>query len=104
MLLVVRVLPVPWMPVMNYEELRADLDELALEMAASTQGWSTSQRLDKLRSLSILTRRALKAASGSQDELERSKSIDSLLDRIQSMMSAAEQLDQLKEEFRSRRT
>jgi hypothetical protein len=104
MLGAVRALPVLRMLIMNYEEVRADLDELALEMTTSAHAWSRSQRLDKLRSLAILTRRALKAASGSADELERSNNIDSLLDRIKSMVSAAEQLDQLKEDFRNRRT
>src|SRR5690606_41708424 len=41
---------------MNYEEARADLDELASEMVTSTHTRSYSQRLDKLRSLPTLSK------------------------------------------------
>lgn len=85
---------------MNYEEARADLDELALEMVTSTHTWSYSQRLDKLRSLAILARRALRATSGSADEPAHRSSIDSLLDRIGGMMGAAAQLEKLQESYK----
>lgn len=85
---------------MNYEEARADLDELASEMVTSTHTWSYSQRLDKLRSLAILTRRALRATSGSPNETALRSSIDMLLDRIGGMMAAAEQLEKLQEGYR----
>ena len=85
---------------MNYEEARADLDELASEMVTSTHTWSYSQRLDKLRSLAILTRRALRATSGSPNETALRISIDMLLDRIGGMMAAAEQLEKLQEGYR----
>ncbi|WP_269792709.1 hypothetical protein [Stenotrophomonas sp. Iso1] len=85
---------------MNYEEARADLDELALEMVTSTHTWSYSQRLDKLRSLAILTRRALQATSGSPNESAHRSSIDSLLDRIGGMMATAAQLEELQESYK----
>ncbi|MGH8055086.1 MAG: hypothetical protein ACREP4_14330 [Stenotrophomonas sp.] len=87
---------------MNYEEARADLDELAQEMVTSTHTWSYSQRLDKLRSLAILTRRALRATSGSPNEPAHRSSIDSLLDRIGGMMSAAAQLEELQAGYKQR--
>ncbi len=80
---------------MNYEEIRADLDELAQEMTISTHAWSYSQRLGKLRSLAILSRRAMSAASGSLSESERRHGIECLLARIKGMV-AATQLGPLK--------
>jgi hypothetical protein len=74
---------------MNYEEAQADLDDLVLEMTDFGRGWSKSQRLDKLRSLAILARRALGAASGSSRELELRSSIESLLDRMEGAMDVA---------------
>lgn len=87
---------------MNYEESRADLDELALEMTTSTHTWSYSQRLDKLRSLAIITRRALQATSGAPEELERRSSIDALLDRVSGVMAAAAQREVILESYRHR--
>ncbi len=72
---------------MNYEEARADLDDLVLEMTDSARGWSQSQRLDKLRSLAILARRAMSAASGSSSESEHRNSIESLLGRMEGAMA-----------------
>ncbi|MCD9087002.1 hypothetical protein [Stenotrophomonas sp. SY1] len=84
---------------MNYEEARADLDELALEITTSTLSWSHSQRLDKLRSFTILTRRALQAASGSPNEPERRGSIEALLDRVERAVVAAAQREKLQENY-----
>jgi len=74
---------------MNYEEARADLDDLVLEMTDFGRGWSQSQRLDKLRSLAILARRAISAASGSSSESEFRSSIDSLFERMEGAMAVA---------------
>lgn len=87
---------------MNYEDSRADLDELVLEMTTSTHTWSYSQRLDKLRSLSILTRRALQATAGAPNEPERRSSIDALLDRVGGVMAAAAQREKIQENYRHR--
>lgn len=85
---------------MNYEEVRADFDDLASEMTASNHSWTHTKRLDKLRALAILTRRALREAAGTSNEQERRNGIEAVLDRISSMMDATAQLDHLKESYR----
>lgn len=81
---------------MTYDEARADLDDLALEMTKSNHSWSYTQRLDKLRALAILTRRALKSASGLQNEDACRNDIETILNRIKRMMESDAQLDHLK--------
>lgn len=85
---------------MNYDDARADLDDLALEMTMLNHSWNYTKRLDKLRALAILTRRALKEAAGTSDEQERRNGIEAVLDRITSMMKASAQLEHLKESYR----
>jgi len=85
---------------MTYEEVRADFDDLALEMTTSNHCWTHTKRLDKLRALAILTRRALKESAGTSNEQERRNAIEAVLDRISSMMNANAQLDHLKESYR----
>lgn len=88
---------------MNYEEARADLDDLALEMTYSGRGWSQSERLDKLRSLAILARRAMNAASGSSSESEHRSSIESLIERTEGAMAAAAALNAPSDRFETER-
>ena len=85
---------------MPHDDAKADLDDLALEMTESNHSWNHTKRLDKLRALAILTRRALKEATGTSDEQERRNGIETVLDRISSMMGAAAQLEHLKESYR----
>lgn len=85
---------------MNYDEARADLDDLALEMVMASQSWTYSQRLEKLRSLQILTRRMLRAVSGTRNEAELRNNIEAVLDRIMSMTASAEQLQKLKDGYK----
>ncbi|WP_313171498.1 hypothetical protein [Stenotrophomonas sp.] len=85
---------------MNYDEARAEFDDLALEMAMASQSWTYSQRLEKLRSLQILTRRMLLAASGTRNEAELRNNIEAVLDRIMSMTASAEQLQKLKDGYK----
>lgn len=84
---------------MNYEEARADLDDLALEMTTSNHAWTHTKRLEKLRALAIVTRRALKEAAGTSNEQERLNGIEAVLDRIKSMMESGAQLEKLKESY-----
>ncbi|WP_433851651.1 hypothetical protein [Stenotrophomonas nitritireducens] len=88
---------------MNYEEARADLDDLVLEMMDFGRGWSQSQRLDKLRSLAILARRAMSAASGSSGEWEYRNSIESLLGRMERAMAMAVPPDAPRNRFETER-
>lgn len=92
---------------MDYEEARADLDDLVLEMTDAGRGWSQSQRLEKLRSLTILARRAMNAATGASNESEHRSSIESLLDRMESAMALTvpqdAPLDQLETELEAHR-
>ncbi len=85
---------------MNYEDARADLDDFALEMSQSTHPWSYSQRLEKLRTLEILTRRALRAAIGSADEQERRHGIEAVLERIKHMVDIEAHLNKLEDSYR----
>ncbi len=85
---------------MTNDDARADLDDLALEMTSLNHSWTHTKRLEKLRALAILTRRALKEAAGTSDEQERRNGIEAVLDRITSMMGAADQLEHLKESYR----
>ncbi|MBD9534643.1 hypothetical protein IB227_02110 [Stenotrophomonas sp. STM01] len=85
---------------MNYDDARADLDDLALEMTTLNHSWNYTTRLDKLRALAILTRRALKESAGTTNEQERRNGIEAVLDRITSMMGATAQLEHLKESYR----
>ncbi|KRG71763.1 hypothetical protein ABB27_02410 [Stenotrophomonas terrae] len=86
---------------MSYEDVKTDLDDLAIEMATSNHAWTKSRRLEKLRALAILTRRALKEATGTSNEQERRNSIEAVLDRIKSMLAATEQLEALQESYRN---
>lgn len=85
---------------MSYEDARAELDDLVIEMTQSNHSWNQTQRLDKLRALAILVRRALKSAVGTSNEQERRNGIEAVLDRITSMMQADAQLQQIRESYR----
>ncbi|WP_312368133.1 hypothetical protein [Stenotrophomonas sp.] len=85
---------------MNHDDAKADLDDFAAEMMASTHSWNYSKRLDTLRSLEILAKRALRSIAGLPNEAERRNAIEAVLDRIKSMLSATEQLEALQENYR----
>jgi len=82
---------------MNYEGLRADLDDLAAEIAASTHSRNNLQRLYILHQLEYLASLALGASEGSADETERRTGIEDVIGRIEGMMAVTEQLEALKE-------
>ncbi|WP_152982626.1 hypothetical protein [Stenotrophomonas humi] len=86
---------------MDYDEARADLDDFAQEMTVASHTWTYSQRLEKLRFLQILTKRALRAAVGTGNEAELRSGIETLLDRIRSTTAVAEQLQKLRDSYRS---
>lgn len=85
---------------MNPSDAKADLDDLAAEMMSSTPSWNHSKRLDTLRSLQILSKRALRSVAGLADEGERRQAIEAVLDRIKSMIIATEQLEALRAGYR----
>jgi len=82
---------------MNYEDLRADLDDLAAEITASTHSKNNLQRFYILHQLEDLVSLALGASEGSADETERRADIEDVIGRIESMMAVTEQLEALKE-------
>lgn len=85
---------------MNHEDAKADLDEFAAKIVASTHSLNHSKRLDSLRSLEILSKRALRSISGLPNEAERRNGIEAVLDRIKSMLAATEQLEALRANLR----
>lgn len=85
---------------MNHDTARADLDDFAAEMMASTHSWNYSRRMDTLRSLEILSKKALRSIAGLPNEAERRNGIETVLDRIKSMLAATEQLEALQESYR----
>lgn len=86
---------------MNHEDAKADLDEFATEMVASAHSLNHSKRLDSLRSLEILAKRAFRSISGLPNEAERRNGIEAVLDRIKSMLAATEQLEALRANLRN---
>ena len=85
---------------MNYEEARADLDDLVVELAKPANSSNYSQRCNTLRTLAIISRRALRATAGIENEAEHRHEIEAVLDRIKSMLATTEQLEKLKEIYR----
>jgi hypothetical protein len=80
---------------MNYEDARSDLDDLASAIAASTHSKNYSQRLDMLRTLEALAKRARSAGEGSAIEDERRSAIEDVIGRIEGMMAVTDQLEAL---------
>jgi len=85
---------------MNNDDARADLDDFAADMMASTHSWNYSKRLDTLRSLEILSKKALRSIVGLPNEAECRNGIEAVLDRIKSMLTATEQLELLRSKYR----
>jgi len=85
---------------MNHEDATADLDDFADEMMASNHSWNYSKRLETLRSLEILSRRALRSIAGLPNEAARRNGIEAVLDRIKSMLAATEQLEAIRASYK----
>ena len=85
---------------MKYDDAKADLDDLEVKMAKSTGSLSQSQRSESLRTLAILSRRALRATVGIANEAEHRNEIEAVLDRIKSMLATNEQLEKIRELYR----
>ncbi|MGE8280234.1 MAG: hypothetical protein ACN6O2_07335 [Stenotrophomonas sp.] len=75
---------------MKHEDARADLDDFAAEMMESSQPWTHTRRLDTLRSLEILSKKALRAIAGHPNEAEQRNDIAALQDGIKRMLAATE--------------
>ena len=75
---------------MKHEDARADLDDFAAEMMESSQAWTHTRRLDTLRSLEILSKKALRAVAGLPNEAEQRNDIAALQDGIKRMLAATE--------------
>jgi len=84
----------------KYDDARADLDDLEGEMARSSCSLNHSQRSETLRTLAILSRRALRATAGVANEAEHRNEIEAVLDRIKSKLATSEQLEKLRELYR----
>ncbi|WP_313320460.1 hypothetical protein [Stenotrophomonas sp.] len=85
---------------MNHNDARAEFDEFAAEISTPSHIWNHSKRLDALRTLEILSRRALRLTAGLPDEAEHRHYIEAVLDRIRNLLTAAEQLDALRASYR----
>lgn len=81
---------------MDYDDVRAEMDDLALSMATTKSSQTNSARLEQLKQLAILGRRAITAAQGSDKAAERQRSVETLLMRMGNMMAEASRLDDVR--------
>lgn len=69
----------------KHEDAKADLDEFAAKMVASTHSLNHSKRLDSLRSSEMLSKSALRLISRVPNEAARRNGIKAVLARMKSM-------------------
>lgn len=87
---------------MKYEDIRAELDDLALEMATTARPLSQAHQVKQLEQLALLAQCACEAASGSANEAARVSSTVALLDRVRKMLAAAVLANQIRDDCRHR--
>lgn len=91
--------PSPLVIVMSYAELRPAFDALALEIFDRGYRMTGSERLSRVQELHGLALQVLAAAKGRHDSVKAIAHVSSIVQRANSMTTAATQAELLRERF-----
>lgn len=81
---------------MSYESLRASFDNLAYEIVVQGFALSPTERSSKMQELCLLAARVMLEVEGSEDEVKILCSLDGIMHRAHSLISALEQCEDLR--------